>query len=241
MLPGTSSSRCPLPFCSAGNPGTSAAEILQGKRAGRSPACEGAGLLLPLHKSGKAGVGCETTLLKQARSVLPRGCERESVLPSQSCPSDSAGPVSCTALPAESCSVTLARQPAGTELPHAAVHLSFSVLAAGSERDWLSLFPALSLMGGSLPSANRWISAQASSRYWDERIHRKNKPRREGAVCYFSRAVALSREGKAEQLPLTQPSSELKMSSESAGRSLPCQSWMLCGSTEGQMTSVLCE
>lgn len=56
----------------------------------------------------------ESTLLKQAQSAQPRGCEKESVPPSQSCPPGSAGPVSCTALPTESCSVTLARQKSST-------------------------------------------------------------------------------------------------------------------------------
>lgn len=42
-------------------------------------------------------------------------------------------------------------------------------------------------------------------------------------------------------ISLAQPSWELKAGLESAGRGLPCQSWMLWGSTEGQMTRALCE
>lgn len=61
----------------------------------------------------------------------------------------------------------------------------------------------------------------------------------EKGLCYFS--SALLREGKAEELSLMQLSSELKLGLESTGPSLPCQSWMLWGSTEGQMTRALCE
>lgn len=64
MLLGTSTSCCLLPFYSA-----AAAEILLGKRAGRTLACEGAGLLLPLYKSRKAGVGCEREHFTETSSV----------------------------------------------------------------------------------------------------------------------------------------------------------------------------
>lgn len=115
MLLGTSTSRCLLPFCSA-----AAAEIPLGKRAGRSTlTCEGAGLLLPLCKSRKAGVGCEREHFTETSSSLrsPEAVKGSLRPHHQSCPLGSAGPVSCTALPTESCSITLGRQPTGAELP----------------------------------------------------------------------------------------------------------------------------
>jgi len=166
-----------LPSCSAGNPLLKA----PGEERGKEPRLRGSRAAPALRKCGKqAWAGGETALLKHAQSAQPRGCERDSV--PHPVPELSPGLHGACVLRSASGKLQhhLGPPAGGHRVAHAAVHLSFSVRAAGSERDRLSPLPALSLAGLSMPSANRWISAQASSRYWDERIHRKNRPRSEG-------------------------------------------------------------
>lgn len=138
------------------------------------------------------GEGWERDLLARAQSGHPKAGKKGGLSP---LPELSMGSVSCTALPMGISSVTLSQNP---ELP--TLHLPFSVPAVGSGRGWLSLFPVLSLM---FSSTNLWISSQASSRCWEGRIQRRNKPGREKGLGVIP---ALS-----EQLPLSQPSSELRV------------------------------
>lgn len=71
------------------------------------------------------------------------------------------GSVSCTALPMGQSSVTLSQIP--------------------SSRVQGGPGSAFSLLQELFPFTNLWISPQASSRCWEGRIQRRNKPGREGA------------------------------------------------------------